>query len=61
MGDNLHILHKTKPEIHVKKLLSSAAVLCVPGLGYDTYRIWETLLAGNTPVYWYICTCIYYI
>lgn len=28
------------------KVSKSVAVLCLPGLGYDTYRIWETLLLG---------------
>lgn len=31
---------------YVDRLLSSATVLCLPGLGYDTYRIFEALLAG---------------
>ena len=32
--------------IYAKRLISSATVLCVPGMGYDTYRVFETLLAG---------------
>ena len=28
----------------------SYAVLCVPGLGYDTFRLWETLLSGSMPI-----------
>eukprot|EP00607_Mallomonas_marina_P007416 CAMPEP_0182416270 /NCGR_PEP_ID=MMETSP1167-20130531/528_1 /TAXON_ID=2988 /ORGANISM="Mallomonas Sp, Strain CCMP3275" /LENGTH=518 /DNA_ID=CAMNT_0024588887 /DNA_START=129 /DNA_END=1685 /DNA_ORIENTATION=- len=32
------------------KLVTSRVVLCMPGLGYDTYRLWETLAAGSVPV-----------
>jgi len=28
------------------KLVASCAVLCMPGLGYDTYRTWEALASG---------------
>ena len=28
------------------KVSRSVAVLCMPGLGYDTYRLSETLLLG---------------
>ena len=28
------------------KIARSVSVLCMPGLGYDTYRLWETLLMG---------------
>mmetsp|Transcript_6907 Transcript_6907/g.7152 ORF Transcript_6907/g.7152 Transcript_6907/m.7152 type:complete len:267 (-) Transcript_6907:220-1020(-) len=31
-------------------LITARLVLCMPGLGYDTYRIWETLIAGSMPV-----------
>ena len=30
--------------------VTSAAILCLPGKGYDTYRIYETLFAGGMPV-----------
>lgn len=28
----------------------SYAVLAMPGLGYDTYRLWESLALGSMPV-----------
>jgi len=34
----------------MKALASSMAVLCVPGLGYDTFRLWEALASGSMPV-----------
>ena len=33
-----------------KRLSLSYAVLCMPGLGVDTYRLWETLAMGSMPV-----------
>eukprot|EP00596_Hydrurales_sp_CCMP1899_P005362 CAMPEP_0119037736 /NCGR_PEP_ID=MMETSP1177-20130426/6215_1 /TAXON_ID=2985 /ORGANISM="Ochromonas sp, Strain CCMP1899" /LENGTH=422 /DNA_ID=CAMNT_0006999363 /DNA_START=312 /DNA_END=1577 /DNA_ORIENTATION=- len=50
MGDSLHVFYNIKPKNYSDALLSSAAVLCVPGLGYGTYRIVETLLSGGMPV-----------
>ena len=35
---------------YVAAMVQSAAVLCVPGLGYDTFRVFETLFAGSVPV-----------
>lgn len=32
------------------KLASSISILCMPGFGYDTYRLWETLTLGSMPV-----------
>ena len=34
----------------MKKMSGSMAVLCVPGLGYDTFRLWEALASGSMPV-----------
>lgn len=34
----------------MKRMSASMAVLCVPGLGYDTFRLWETLASGSMPV-----------
>ena len=28
---------------YVRAAIDSASVLCVPGLGYDTFRVFETL------------------
>ena len=38
------------PSSYYTKLLKSRAVLSLPGLGYDCFRIWESLLAGSMPV-----------
>jgi len=35
---------------YVASMVQSASVLCVPGLGYDTFRVFETLFAGSMPV-----------
>ena len=46
-GDQLLIPKtKLKDADYTNRLFSSATVLCLPGLGYDTYRVFETLLAG---------------
>lgn len=34
------------PEFFTRRLMGSIGVLAVPGMGYDCWRIWETLLAG---------------
>ncbi len=38
--------HNIEQNIFLKEMIASRAVLCLPGLGYDCFRIWETLLAG---------------
>lgn len=35
---------------YIRMLSDSMAVLCVPGLGYDTFRLWEALASGSMPV-----------
>jgi hypothetical protein len=37
---------RVKQQAFFMKLVQSVAVLCMPGLGYDTYRLSETLLLG---------------
>ena len=32
------------------ELARSMAILAIPGMGYDTYRLWETLALGSMPV-----------
>ena len=54
-GDTMHVLSsrlnaKVSRRQYSLHLLSSAAVLCLPGLGYDSYRVFEALLAGAMPV-----------
>jgi hypothetical protein len=34
------------PAGFMMKVAQSVAVLCLPGFGYDTYRLWETLSMG---------------
>jgi hypothetical protein len=41
---------RLSPKSFMTKIMESLAVLCMPGLGYDSYRIWETLLMGSMPV-----------
>ena len=38
------------PKSYLRLLSTSFAVLAVPGLGYDTFRLWETLASGSMPV-----------
>ena len=45
---------KLKDGDYTNSLFSSAAVLCVPGLGYDTHRVFETLLAGWAAVFCFL-------
>jgi hypothetical protein len=37
---------KVDPLKFFEKVAESYAVLCMPGLGFDTYRLWETLVMG---------------
>lgn len=42
---------KSIPKDAFRKLIvGSYAVLCIPGLGYDTYRLWESLYLGAMPI-----------
>ena len=51
MKYDLHILESdTEQRQYTQSLMRARAVLCMPGLGYDTYRIFETLAAGAIPV-----------
>lgn len=49
-AEMLTIKKKLKARKFFIKVIESAAVLCMPGLGYDSYRVWETLLLGAMPV-----------
>jgi hypothetical protein len=35
---------------HYRNLAESIYVLCPSGLGFDTYRLWESLLLGSIPI-----------
>lgn len=50
MGSDMVINGRISSEAFRLKIVSSMAVLCMPGLGYDTYRLWETLGSGSLPV-----------
>lgn len=41
---------KLKPKEYFRDVASSRFVLCPPGLGMDTFRIWEVLAMGAYPV-----------
>ena len=41
---------RLSPAEFMRRIIGSYAVLQLPGLGYDCFRIWETLLAGSMPV-----------
>ena len=54
-GDDFHEMKINMAVIiYAKRLISSATVLCVPGMGYDTYRVFETLLAGWAAVFCFL-------
>ena len=41
---------KADKETYRQRLTQSYASVAMPGLGYDTYRLWETLASGSMPV-----------
>ena len=51
MGSHLTVSISRIDSINfVKAMSTSMAVLCVPGLGYDTFRLWEALASGSMPI-----------
>jgi hypothetical protein len=51
MGDELLVIReRLQINQFLVRVVEAAAVLCMPGLGYDTFRTWETLLLGAMPV-----------
>ncbi len=38
--------HNISPEEFAQQLINARAVLALPGLGYDCFRIWEALFSG---------------
>jgi len=51
MQGHLTIHEERLEKVQFMRALSlSFAVLCVPGLGYDTFRLWESLASGSMPV-----------
>jgi len=45
--DNTNTQHTTD---HYLETAQAKFVICPSGLGYDTYRLWETLLLGSIPI-----------
>ena len=52
VGRYMHVERGRKLTVsnYIKDLTRTYAVLCVPGLGYDTFRLWETLASGSMPI-----------
>ena len=50
IGEDLRVFSNLNVYQYAKTLMTSVAVLCLPGKGYDTYRLYETLLAGSIPI-----------
>lgn len=46
----VHQASKLKPKEYFRDVASSRFVLCPPGLGMDTFRLWEVLAMGAYPV-----------
>lgn len=44
-------VHNLDEDTYYHKLARSKFILTLPGLGYDTYRLWETLYLGAIPVF----------
>jgi hypothetical protein len=61
MGKDFEAFPKLAPATFKQKTFESMFVLAMPGLGYDTYRLWETLYSGyvTQPIVLY-CTVLYY-
>ena len=50
MLGQLFDLPPSNQSIFYASIANSMAVLALPGVGYDTYRLWETLALGSMPV-----------
>ena len=52
MGDSMvvhlaqHNGQNLSPEAFMRRLMGARAVIALPGLGYDCWRLWETILSG---------------
>ena len=44
------ISNRTVEVDHYLEAAQSKFVLCPSGLGFDTYRLWETLMLGSIPI-----------
>ena len=45
-GEMESLKRKVSPVNFFARIARTASILCMPGLGYDTYRLSETLLLG---------------
>ncbi len=46
-GHGLEMVRRKMDQLKFfEEAAQSYAILCMPGLGYDTYRLWETLFLG---------------
>ena len=50
MKDALTVSTRMSQRDFSTTLANTMAVLAIPGMGYDTYRLWETLALGAMPV-----------
>lgn len=50
MGKDFEVFPKMRPSEFKLKIYESMFVLAMPGLGYDTYRLWETLYSGYVKI-----------
>ena len=50
MKELLTVSSHVKQRVFYTETARSMAVLALPGMGYDTYRLWETLALGSMPV-----------
>ena len=50
MKDTLTISSQMSMRDFYTSLANSRTVLAMPGLGYDTYRLWEVLSLGAMPI-----------
>ena len=60
-GDSLQTLRRVNQRGYAMRLIDSATVLCMPGLGFDTYRVFESLIGGYVlyvRVYVSVCVCV---
>ena len=49
-SSNFKVLGTVAPADYYKEIGAARFVLSLPGLGYDCYRLWETLTVGSIPI-----------
>ena len=48
--DNNLVNSKNAPDYYFRELSSSKFCLCLSGIGYESYRVWESILFGCIPI-----------